>query len=69
MSSVYILDGSYLIASVTFIIGLKMLSHPDSARRGNQLAAFGMAVALLGTLFCTHQQAKIPATAEFLKWA
>ena len=28
----------YLVASVTFIIGLKMLSHPDSARRGNLVA-------------------------------
>ena len=31
----------YLIASVTFILGLKMLSNPASARKGNLLAAFG----------------------------
>lgn len=42
---------SYLIGSVTFIIGLKMLSHPDSARRGNMIAAVGMAVAILATIF------------------
>ena len=41
----------YLIASVTFIIGLKMLSHPDSARRGNLLAAAGMGLAIFGTIF------------------
>ncbi len=41
----------YLVASVTFIIGLKMLSHPSTARRGNLIAAFGMGLAILGTIF------------------
>src|SRR5688572_10789830 len=41
----------YLIASVTFIIGLKMLSHPESARRGNLIAAAGMTLAIFGTIF------------------
>lgn len=41
----------YLIGSITFIIGLKMLSHPRRARRGNLIAAFGMSVAILGTIF------------------
>lgn len=47
----YILDIIYLVASVTFVIGLKMLSHPDSARKGNLYAAFGMALAIVGTIF------------------
>lgn len=42
---------SYLIGSITFIIGLKMLSHPDSARRGNRVAAFGMGLAIVATIF------------------
>jgi len=42
---------SYLIGSVTFILGLKMLSHPDSARKGNLVAAAGMFIAILGTIF------------------
>ncbi len=42
---------SYLIGSVTFIIGLKMLSHPDSARKGNLVAAVGMTVAIAATIF------------------
>jgi NAD(P) transhydrogenase subunit beta len=46
-----ILTFIYLIASVTFIIGLKMLSHPESARRGNAVAAAGMVLAILGTIF------------------
>ncbi|MGG9960513.1 NAD(P)(+) transhydrogenase (Re/Si-specific) subunit beta [Ferruginibacter sp. SUN106] len=41
----------YLIASVTFILGLKMLSNPASARKGNLVAAFGMTVAIFGTIF------------------
>lgn len=41
----------YLIGSLTFIIGLKMLSHPDSARKGNLVAAVGMAIAISGTIF------------------
>ena len=41
----------YLLASITFIIGLKMLSHPARARRGNLIAAAGMAAAIAGTIF------------------
>ncbi len=41
----------YLIASVTFIIGLRMLSHPATARKGNLIAAAGMALAIFGTIF------------------
>ncbi|MFN8285820.1 MAG: NAD(P)(+) transhydrogenase (Re/Si-specific) subunit beta [Chitinophagales bacterium] len=47
----YILPASYLIGSVTFILGLKMLGHPDTARRGNLIAAAGMFIAILGTIF------------------
>lgn len=41
----------YLIGSVTFIIGLKMLSNPATARKGNLIAAGGMVIAILGTIF------------------
>ena len=41
----------YLIGSVTFIVGLKMLSNPASARKGNLVAAGGMFAAILGTIF------------------
>src|ERR1700716_621461 len=46
-----ILTLCYLIGSVTFIIGLKMLSNPARARRGNLIAAGGMAIAIAGTIF------------------
>lgn len=40
----------YLIASVTFILGLKMLSNPKTARNGNLLAAVGMVAAIIATI-------------------
>ncbi len=46
-----ILQLSYLIGSVTFIMGLKMLSHPDTARKGNLIAAAGMIIAIFATIF------------------
>ncbi|MEZ5047626.1 MAG: NAD(P)(+) transhydrogenase (Re/Si-specific) subunit beta [Chitinophagaceae bacterium] len=42
---------SYLIGSISFIVGLKMLSHPDTARKGNKYAAAGMTIAILATIF------------------
>ncbi len=46
-----ILEIIYLFASVLFIWGLKNLSHPDSAKKGNLLAAAGMVIAIIGTIF------------------
>ncbi len=40
----------YLVASVCFILALKGLSHPESARRGNYFGMAGMAVAVLTTI-------------------
>jgi NAD(P) transhydrogenase subunit beta len=44
------IQATYLAASICFILGLKRLSSPATARSGNQIAAVGMAVAVLGTL-------------------
>ena len=41
---------SYVLASVLFILGIKKLSHPKTARNGNLLAALGMLVAIVSTL-------------------
>jgi NAD(P) transhydrogenase subunit beta len=43
-------DATYLLASVLFILGLRSLTRPETARRGMQLAAFGMLAAICGTL-------------------
>lgn len=50
MSNNDILKICYLLGSISFIVGLKMLSKPDSARKGNLFAAFGMMIAIAGTI-------------------
>src|SRR3954471_19733332 len=50
----YFIQGSYLTASVLFILGLRSLTRPDKARRGMQMAAAGMLFAVIGTLV-SHQ--------------
>ncbi|MDQ3692698.1 MAG: NAD(P)(+) transhydrogenase (Re/Si-specific) subunit beta [Chloroflexota bacterium] len=45
------IDLSYIVAAILFIIGLKRLSNPATARQGNQLSAIGMALAIIATLF------------------
>jgi NAD(P) transhydrogenase subunit beta len=42
-------DIAYLTSAILFIIGLKFLSHPKRARRGNWLAALGMGFAIIAT--------------------
>ncbi len=41
----------YLVASILFIVGIKMLGKPETARRGNMLSALGMLVAIVSSLF------------------
>ena len=45
---------AYLVAAVCFILGLKQLSSPKSARNGNFTAAVGMVIALVATLPLLH---------------
>ncbi len=46
-----VIQGIYLLSSVCFIFGLRGLSGPEKARNGMRLAAFGMLLAVVGTLF------------------
>ena len=41
----------YLVASILFIVGIKMLGKPETARRGNMMSALGMLVAIVSSLF------------------
>lgn len=50
-----ILELSYFIAAIMFVIGLKLLSHPESAKKGNLWAGLGMVLAMTTTLFL-HKQ-------------
>lgn len=45
-----IINVAYLVAALLFIWGLKELSHPRTARRGNGIAAVGMLIAIVFTL-------------------
>ncbi len=45
-----LIELSYFVASILFVLGLKGLSHPETARRGMFLAEFGMLLAVIGTL-------------------
>lgn len=47
----HLLEICYLIGSVTFIMGLKMMGNAKTARNGNLLGAVGMTIAILGTIF------------------
>lgn len=40
----------YLVAAVLFIVGLKRLGSPETARKGNQISGLGMLIAILVTL-------------------
>lgn len=42
---------SYLLAAIFFVVGLKLMSHPETARKGNFYAAGGMGLAMVTTLF------------------
>ena len=42
---------AYVISAICFIFGIKMLSHPKTARKGNAIATLGMLVAILATLY------------------
>jgi NAD(P) transhydrogenase subunit beta len=46
----HITQGSYLIAAALFILSLRWLSHPSTARRGVAAGVGGMTMAIVGTL-------------------
>src|SRR5664279_77936 len=57
-TGISILEITYIIASVLFIFGLKMLSHPLTARRGNAMAAVGMGFAIIATILFHQKDGK-----------
>jgi H+-translocating NAD(P) transhydrogenase subunit beta len=50
MNTKYLIEITYLVASILFVFGLKGLSHPKTARMGMNAAAVGMLLAIVGTL-------------------
>ena len=62
-----LLEICYLIGSVTFIVGLKMMGNAKTARKGNLIGAFGMTIAILGTIILYHNDRGGHTSREFLK--
>jgi NAD(P) transhydrogenase subunit beta len=50
----YFMEATYLVASILFILALKKMSHPETARNGMFLAEAGMFAAIVGTLIGAH---------------
>lgn len=47
MTATFLVDLGYLFGTLAFVWGLRLMSSPDTARRGNTIAAAGMAAAIL----------------------
>jgi H+-translocating NAD(P) transhydrogenase subunit beta len=54
MSREALITLAYIVASILFILGLKMLGRQATARRGNGLSSLGMLLAVIVTLFDHH---------------
>jgi NAD(P) transhydrogenase subunit beta len=55
---------AYLVGAIAFILGLRGLSDPRTARRGNLTAAFGMAVAIIASLL--YPMGDVPNNFEWI---
>lgn len=51
MSTETLINFAYIVASILFILGLKMLGRQATARRGNMISSLGMLIAVVVTLF------------------
>jgi H+-translocating NAD(P) transhydrogenase subunit beta len=61
-----LLEICYLIGSVTFIIGMKMMGNAKTARRGNLIGAVGMTIAILGTIFLVERHESIDGVEQHI---
>jgi NAD(P) transhydrogenase subunit beta len=52
-----VLEYSYLLSAIMFVIGLKLQSHPETARKGNFWAASGMILPMITTLILNKNSA------------
>src|SRR6185503_2521576 len=59
-----ILKICYLFGSLSFIVGLKMLSKPDTAKKGNLFAALGMIIGIAGTILFHQSTDEVTGAAQ-----
>lgn len=50
MALIFYINLAYLLGAIAFVWGLRLLSSPDTARRGNIIAGLGMGLAILASL-------------------
>ena len=50
MNTATLINLAYIASAILFIIGLKQLSSPETARRGNLISSAGMFIAVVVTL-------------------
>ena len=60
-----LLEICYLIGSVTFIIGLKMMGNAKTARNGNLIGAVGMTIVVIGAWVWPHEQVRSAVRVTF----
>ncbi|MGB5731863.1 MAG: NAD(P)(+) transhydrogenase (Re/Si-specific) subunit beta, partial [Acidimicrobiia bacterium] len=58
----------YLLAGALFIVGLRGLGSPRTARRGNQIAAAGMLLATVVTVYWVYDHSPNDAGLSALWW-
>ncbi len=54
MNPEILINSAYILASILFVLGLKMLGRQGTARRGNLLSGIGMLIAIVVTLLDKH---------------
>ncbi len=59
----------YLFTAITFMLALKLMNGPKTARQGNSLAAAGMGVALIATFFIKDENGKSLGNFEWIALA
>ncbi|MEL7123921.1 MAG: NAD(P)(+) transhydrogenase (Re/Si-specific) subunit beta, partial [Bacteroidota bacterium] len=58
-----IINLSFLIGAIAFVWGLRLLSSPDTARRGNILAGIGMGIAIIASIIMPAEMIRPAAVA------
>ena len=56
MDSKVIYDVFYLLAAILFILGVKLMAHPRTARRGNMFGILGMTIAIVISILYANEQ-------------
>ena len=60
MDSKVIYDVFYLLAAILFILGVKLMAHPRTARRGNMFGILGMTIAIVISMMKANEQLMSP---------